>query len=46
MPVELPDDPRVRDLVVRAHSLESYDALTEDITNQREHDDDEHIPTP
>jgi transposase len=27
LPVELPDDPRVRDLVVRPHALESYDTL-------------------
>jgi transposase len=27
-PVMLPDDPRVRDLVVRPHALDSYDALS------------------
>ncbi|MHC4406092.1 MAG: IS21 family transposase [Planctomycetota bacterium] len=37
--VELPDDPRVRDLTVRPHTLESYDALTRDIIDQKEHDD-------
>lgn len=30
MPVDLPDDPRVRDIVVRPHSLESYGALIGD----------------
>ncbi len=30
MPVDLPDDPRVRDIVVRPHSLESYGALIDD----------------
>jgi len=39
LPVELPDDPRVRDLTVRPHTLESYDALTRDIVNQEEHSD-------
>jgi transposase len=39
LPVDLPDDPRVRDLTVRPHTLESYDALTEDITDPKEHDD-------
>ena len=39
LPVELPDDPRVRDLTVRPHTLESYDALTRDIVDQKEHDD-------
>ena len=29
VPVHLPDDPRVREVTVRPHSLESYDALTE-----------------
>jgi transposase len=27
VPVELPDDPRVRDLVVRPHNLDTYDVL-------------------
>ena len=27
IPVDLPDDPRVRDLTVRPHSLERYDTL-------------------
>jgi hypothetical protein len=27
IPVELPDDPRVRNLAVRPHSLEAYDAI-------------------
>jgi transposase len=39
LPVELPDDPRVRDLVVRPHPLESYDALAADLTEHQEHDD-------
>ena len=30
MAVDLPDDPRVRNLAVRPHSLESYEALTEE----------------
>jgi transposase len=37
VPVQLPDDPRVRELVVRPHTLESYDALTRDMTT---HEDD------
>ena len=39
LPVELPDDPRVRGLTIRPHTLESYDALTRDIVDQKEHDD-------
>jgi len=39
LPVKLPDDPRVRDLTIRPHTLESYDALTQDIVDQKEHDD-------
>ncbi len=39
LPVELPDDPRVRELTVRPHTLESYDALTRDIVDQKEHND-------
>ena len=35
LPISLPDDPRVRGLNVRPHSLNSYDALT------KEHDDDQ-----
>jgi transposase len=41
IPVALPDDPRVRNLIVRPHPLESYDALTRDLTDPKEHDDDE-----
>jgi transposase len=41
LPVELPDDPRVRDLVVRPHPLESYDALAADLTNRKEYDEDD-----
>jgi hypothetical protein len=29
LPVQLPDDPRVRDLVVTPHALERYDDLPE-----------------
>ena len=39
LPVELPDDPRVRDLTIRPHTLESYDTLTADIVDQKEHND-------
>jgi transposase len=43
IPVQLPDDPRVRDLVVRPHPLASYDALTADLTPPQEiRDDDQH----
>jgi len=35
LPVALPDDPRVRGLTVRPHTLDSYDALT------KEHDHDD-----
>ena len=36
LPVELPDDPRVRDLTIRPHTLESYDKLTQGIVDARE----------
>jgi transposase len=45
--ITLPDDPRVRDLDVRPHPLESYDAITtrhpekEDHDHARQHDDDD-----
>lgn len=39
LPVQLPDDPRVRDLTVRPHALESYDALTQDLVHHQEHED-------
>ena len=39
LPVELPDDPRVRDLTIRPHTLESYDELTNDIVDPQEPDD-------
>jgi transposase len=39
LPVELPDDPRVRELTVRPHTLESYDTLTAQIANYREQDE-------
>lgn len=38
--VELPDDPRVRNVTVRPHSLASYDALKE-VGNSVQNDDDE-----
>jgi len=38
LPVQLPDDPRVRDLSVRPHTLESYDTLTRDIVDHQEQD--------
>jgi transposase len=37
LPVPLPDDPRVRDLVVRPHALDTYDRLTDPKTQE---DDD------
>jgi Mu transposase-like protein len=43
VPVELPDDPRIRDLVVRPHPLETYDTLTVDLTDETEHDDDNQL---
>jgi hypothetical protein len=36
VPVQLPNDPRVRELVVQPHTLESYDALTRDMTSTHE----------
>ena len=43
IPVQLPDDPRVRDLFVRPHALESYDTLCVDDDDEpveEEEDDD------
>ena len=40
LPVNLPDDPRVRDITVQPHALESYDELTKNV-NQEQHDNDE-----
>ena len=40
LPVALPDDPRVRDLVVRPHNLASYDNLSEK-PNQDDKDEEE-----
>jgi len=37
--IELPDDPRVRNITVRPHSLASYDAITE-VTSRGQDDDD------
>ena len=45
-PVDLPEDPRVRDLVMRPHSLVGYDELGEvaedsaDSLKEVHHDDD------
>jgi hypothetical protein len=39
LPVELPDDPRVRDLTIRPHTLEGYDELTQDIVDHQENPD-------
>ena len=39
LPVELPEDVRVRELTVQPHPLESYDALTGDLVDLQEHDD-------
>lgn len=36
--IELPDDPRVRNLTVRPHSLASYDAIKEVTKNGRDND--------
>lgn len=41
VPVELPDDPRIRDITVRPHDLSSYDALVEKVTDAKEHDTDD-----
>jgi transposase len=38
LPVELPDDPRVRDLVVKPHPLESYDGLRHVRSEERNDD--------
>jgi transposase len=40
LPVALPDDPRVRDLVVRPHDLASYDKLSEK-PNQEDKDEED-----
>jgi len=39
LPVELPDDPRVRELTIRPHTLEGYDELTNQIVEPQEPDD-------
>ncbi len=38
LPLNLPDDPRLREIVVRPHDLNSYDSLLED--NDQDSDDD------
>ena len=39
LPVTLPDDPRVRDLTIRPHTLESYDRLSQGIVDAQEPED-------
>lgn len=42
LPVHLPDDPRVRNLVVRPHALDTYDAVHQQPQeNDRDHEDDD-----
>jgi transposase len=43
LPVELPDDPRVRDVVVRPHALDTYDTLHDVV--REDTDDDEPTDT-
>jgi hypothetical protein len=40
LPIELPDDPRVRDLVVTPHPLESYDRLRDPRSEEPSNDDE------
>jgi transposase len=40
MPVELPDDPRIKNLVVQPHPLEDYDAVPSKPEEEKEDDDD------
>jgi len=37
LPVPLPDDPRIRDLVVKPHALTTYDTLAEDEDDKEDH---------
>jgi transposase len=46
LPVELPEDARVRELTVRPHPLESYDALTQDLITAQEPDDHDDADEP
>ncbi len=39
IPVDLPDDPRVRNLVVKPHALAGYDAITREDTDDDDHED-------
>ncbi len=39
IPIELPDDPRIRDLTVRSHSLKTYDFKQENINDKNDHDE-------
>lgn len=41
LPVTLPDDPRVRDLIVRHHDLASYDVLSEEQRDTGDKDEEE-----
>ena len=41
VPVHLPDDPRIKDLVVRPHSLETYDVLGQGRDAEEEQTDEE-----
>jgi len=41
VPVDLPDDPRIKDIVVRPHSLETYDVLGQGRDTEEEGTDEE-----
>jgi hypothetical protein len=43
IPVELPDDPRIRDLSVRPHSLDTYDQIREVTANEHNDQDDSDV---
>ncbi len=46
IPIALPDDPRIRDLRVRPHSLDAYGALHgKNDDNTKEENDGDHCPT-
>lgn len=40
LPIDLPDDPRIRGLSVKPHSLQSYDQLKEDKIHDQDNDSD------
>ena len=50
LPVALPDDPRVKNLIVRPHSLDTYDTLaatadeSEAAATEEDHDEDDEAP--